>query len=313
VSEIGHVLIVDDESFCIDIIREVLAETGAYKMSFANNGQQALDMLEATPMLFDVVLLDQHMPGLSGFEVLKKMKMHPVLCHCPVVFQSANASNADIAKGLKAGAHYYLTKPYDNEVLYSVVETAVCDYQQFKNIQVELNSRTSLLGLLTSASFEFTNLEQARALSVVLSKACPDPAVIVTGLTELMLNAIEHGNLAISYAEKSKLNANNTWLNEVSYRLSLPAYSERKATVSFVSNDAGIEITIKDQGEGFDWKPYLDFDPHRAMDSHGRGIALANTLSFSSLEYRGDGNEVCARVAISTERAKSFVSSITDH
>lgn len=299
-SEIGHVLIVDDDEFCIDIIREVLGETDGFRMNVARNGQQALEMLEADPASFDVVLLDQSMPGLSGMEVLEKLKKHPVLCHCPVVFQSANASNSDIAKGLKAGAHYYLTKPYDNEVLCSVVETAVSDYKQYKNIQVELDSRTSLLGLLTSASFEFTNLEQARALSVVLSKACPDPAVIVTGLTELMLNAIEHGNLAISYAEKSKLNADNTWLAEVSYRLSLPIYSERKATVSFLSSDEAIEITITDQGDGFDWEQYLDFDPSRAMDSHGRGIALANKLSFSSLEYKRGGSEVCARLEIKT-------------
>ena len=48
------------------------------------------------------------------------------------------------------------------------------------------------------------------------------------------------------------------------------------------------------KGVGFDWTPYMDFDPDRAFDPHGRGIAVARLSSFDDLEYIGDGKEVVA-------------------
>ena len=43
------------------------------------------------------------------------------------------------------------------------------------------------------------------------------------------------------------------------------------------------------KGGGFDWTPYMDFDPARAFDPHGRGIAVARLSSFDDLEYIGEG------------------------
>ena len=56
-------------------------------------------------------------------------------------------------------------------------------------------------------------------------------------------------------------------------------------------------FTISDEGEGFDWRGYLEFSPERAFDPNGRGIALARLASFSSLDYRGCGNIVVVTVA----------------
>ncbi|HUO85307.1 MAG TPA: ATP-binding protein, partial [Thermoanaerobaculia bacterium] len=75
-------------------------------------------------------------------------------------------------------------------------------------------------------------------------------------------------------------------------RMGLPEYGHRSVRVRFERTDAEIRITIRDQGEGFDWKLYLQIDPSRAFDTHGRGIAMANLFSFHALEYRGCGNEV---------------------
>ena len=57
-----------------------------------------------------------------------------------------------------------------------------------------------------------------------------------------------------------------------------------------------MRITIRDEGSGFDWMSYLEIDPRRAFDTHGRGIAMAKMLSFSRLEYHGNGCEVVACV-----------------
>jgi CheY-like chemotaxis protein/anti-sigma regulatory factor (Ser/Thr protein kinase) len=294
----AHILIVDDEELNLEIVSEYLSESD-YKISTAEDGVIAWDMLSNAPNDFDVILLDRMMPNMNGMEVLEKIKQDPVLNNCPVIFQTAKASTADIAEGMNAGAYYYLTKPFEEEILLSVVNTALTDRFRFKNIQANLEQTNQTVGLLRSALFEFKTLDEARSIAALLSNACPDPSSIVMGLTELMVNAVEHGNLGISYEEKSVLNNKGTWADEVEQRLKSAEHASKVASISFERQPNNIEITIKDQGKGFDWKSYMDFDPHRVMDNHGRGIAVANKLSFSSVEYKGNGNEVCASLILS--------------
>ena len=80
------------------------------------------------------------------------------------------------------------------------------------------------------------------------------------------------------------------------YRLNQPEYLDRQAIIEFERRDDSIIFAILDQGPGFEWQQYLDISPERALDSHGRGIALANMISFDRIEYRGCGNEVCVTV-----------------
>jgi len=109
------------------------------------------------------------------------------------------------------------------------------------------------------------------------------------------INAIEHGNLGLSYADKTHLMKRWQLLAEIDARLQTPPWSERRATIAVRRLGGEIEFTIADQGAGFAWETYLNYDPRRAFDVHGRGIALANTLSFSSLVYQAPGNVVMAR------------------
>lgn len=292
-----HILIVDDEEINLEIISEYLSECD-YKISTAEDGVIAWDMLNTSPDNYDVILLDRMMPNMNGMEVLEKIKQHPTLCNCPVIFQTAKASSADIAEGMNAGAYYYLTKPFEEEVLLSVIKTAVSDRLRFKEIQNNLEQTNHTVGLLRSALFEFKTLEEARSIAILVSNACPDPSSIVMGLTELMINAIEHGNLGISYKEKTILNDKGTWVEEIHKRLQLVENKNKIASISFIRHANSIDITVIDQGKGFDWKSYMDFDPERVMDNHGRGIAVANKLSFSSVEYKGKGNEVSAHIIL---------------
>jgi anti-sigma regulatory factor (Ser/Thr protein kinase) len=235
---------------------------------------------------------------MDGLEVLKKMQIHSVLCHIPVILQTGMANKQDIIDGLNAGAYYYLTKPFEGEMLLSVVKTAVRDRDAYKELQKTLLSGQKMLGNMESSSFRYQLLDEARAIATLLAGACPDPGKVVTGLSELLVNSIEHGNLGIGYEEKSALLAAGVWENEVNQRLQQPGYRDKYATVDFLRTDEVIEITVVDQGLGFDWQKYMQFSPERVLDNHGRGIALANALSFSRLEYKGVGNEVTARIEL---------------
>ena len=63
-----------------------------------------------------------------------------------------------------------------------------------------------------------------------------------------------------------------------------------------INNSDSVTYTICDQGSGVQWDDYLEFDTARVMDNHGRGIAMANQLYFSKLEYQGTGNTVTVSV-----------------
>jgi len=292
----SHILIVDDEDLNLEIITEYLSED--YQTSTAEDGAIAWAMLEKDPEIYDVILLDRMMPNMSGMEVLEKLKQHPILQHCPVIFQTAKASVADISEGLNAGAFYYLTKPFNEEVLLSVVKTAVNDRLRYKEIHQSLEQTKLTMGMLNLAVFEYKNLDEARSIASLVSNACPEPEKIMMGLTELMVNAIEHGNLGITYDEKSELNKKGKWVEEIDARLLQEQNKDKVAVLNFQRLENKIKIIITDQGEGFDWESYMDFDPNRVMDSHGRGIAIANKLSFSLVEYRGKGNEVHAQLTL---------------
>lgn len=298
-SDTTRVLVVDDNPLDRQLLDEHLTSRG-YAVDFAQDGEEGWRILENDPLRFDVVLLDRAMPRLDGMEVLMRVKQHARLRTLPVIMQTAAAMRSEILEGIRAGAYYYLTKPYDAEMLMSVVETAARDYHQYKNLQKQVTRGLSCLRLTKNATFTLRTVEEARDLGSVLANVCPDPFSAVIGLTELLVNAVEHGNLGITYEEKTRLNANGAWEAEVQKRLALPENAHKFVEVLIERDEDEVRFVIRDQGRGFDWRRYMEIDPGRAFDNHGRGIAIARTLSFDTLEYRNLGTEVVARARLGT-------------
>lgn len=290
-----HVLVVDDDELNLELITEYLRESEIIPVS-VDNGETALNMLNESPERFSAVLLDRLMPGIDGMEVLSRIKSDPVLTKLPVIMQTAKEGQKSMLEGLQAGSYYYLTKPYDRHTLLAIIRTAVNDYLRYCELQDNVKQTANTLKMMDKGRFTFQTLEQARNLAALLANACAEADHVVLGLTELMINAVEHGNLGISYEEKSMLNALGEWESEVEKRLNMPENSSRCATVEFERNENEIIFNILDQGDGFEWKNYLDLSPDRAFDSHGRGIAMARSLSFDVIEFRGNGNEVSVTV-----------------
>jgi CheY-like chemotaxis protein len=294
----GKILTVDDEEFNLDILGEYLTDAG-YEVISAEDGQQALDQLEANPDI-DVIVLDRMMPRLDGMACLSKLKSDDRFRSIPVIMQTAAASHEHIRQGIEAGVFYYLTKPYEDSLLISLVGSALEQVRSQVNLQSAVRQNKDILGLLEQARFKFRTLEEARQLSVYIANAFPDPETVVYGLSELMINAIEHGNLGITYSEKTKLVLSGQWHDEVNRRLSDPQFKDRYAILDVNAKDNLIEARIIDMGEGFDHKAYLELSPERATDPHGRGIATTRMLSFDDLQYQGRGNEVVVRTRFAT-------------
>ena len=288
-------LIVDDEPINLDIVCAHL-ENDDYELVTATNGEDAWALLDANPGRFDAIILDRMMPGMDGMEVLANIKAHAALEQIPVVMQTAKAENRDIIDGLKAGAYYYLTKPYDGDVLKTIVRSAVNDSLHVKALRESLREGRRIFELMTFGRFRIHNLRECNLVASQVAHLCPQPHRVVTGISELLINALEHGNLEIGYEEKSSLMRRGMWQIEVERRLNSEEYRGGFIELEFQVAVDTVQIRIRDQGLGFDWTPYMDFDPGRAFDPHGRGIAVARLSSFDDLEYVGDGNEVVATV-----------------
>ncbi len=296
----AKILVVDDEPLNLEIITEYLDDAG-FELILAENGQVAWDILMNQPVEapFDLVVLDRMMPVMDGMQLLAKIKAEVQFSHLPVIMQTAAATKNQIAEGLQQGAYYYLTKPYEREVLLSIIHAALEESKKHRELRDIVKKQSYVFSsLMHNAEFCFKTLSEARALSAFLASICPKPESAVIGLSEILINAVEHGNLGISYDDKSKLHEENGWEDEVLRRLSLPEYAYRQATVVITRHLSQIEFVVTDQGNGFDWQKYLEFSPDRAFDSHGRGIAMSNLISFNALEYQGKGNVVKAVITL---------------
>lgn len=294
------ILLVDDDELSLVLLKTFLADTD-YEIFTANDGLQAWKLLELNPDRFSTVLLDRKMPNMDGMELLKRIKATPELTNLPVIMQTAADTEQDVLEGLLAGAHYYLTKPFERKTLNSIVDTAVSEYRRYQELKKELLRNAETLNLMKSGQFQFRTLEEGKNVTALLSGVCPNSEAVAMGLSELIINAIEHGNLAISYEEKSELLKNMRWEQEVQERLEKPEYKSRYVTIDYQHNDETIEFLISDEGDGFNWDKYLEFDPERAFDTHGRGIAMANNMSFSKVEFQDKGNKVRAIINTKTD------------
>jgi CheY-like chemotaxis protein/anti-sigma regulatory factor (Ser/Thr protein kinase) len=289
----SKILLVDDQTINLKLLNEMLANQ-EYTFSFAKNGKKALELVSATRP--DLILLDIMMPEMDGWEVLKKLKKDKLYRDIPVIVQTVLESPEDFERGLSLGAYYYITKPIDQNILLPLVKSALEEYRNIRLLKKELEEADEVLALTEEWKLRFHTLQQATSLSKLASKVCPDPAKALVGILELLTNAVEHGIAEIDYDEKSELNLKGCWEDEVLKRLELPENRKKSAKFLIRRDDRRISIRIEDPGPGFEWKNYLNFSIDRATDSHGRGIAMANTLSFDSMEYSEQGNVVTVTI-----------------
>ena len=110
------ILVVDDDFINREIIMEFL-DGENYHFVEAENGQQAWDALCQSPSLYDVVLLDRMMPIMDGLTLLSKVRSDSRFRYIPVILQTARAVKSDVQEGIDAGAFFYLSKPFDDDIL----------------------------------------------------------------------------------------------------------------------------------------------------------------------------------------------------
>jgi PAS domain S-box-containing protein len=117
------ILCVEDNPANMELVGQLIARRPDLRLATAVNGTLGIDLArEIQPA---VILMDLNLPGISGIEALHILRADPQTAHIPVVALSANAMPRDIAKGLEAGFHRYLTKPIKVDEFMATLDAAL--------------------------------------------------------------------------------------------------------------------------------------------------------------------------------------------
>lgn len=289
------ILAVDDDRISMTILEQAL-ETFGYTVVTARSGAEALSILDERGVAIDAVILDREMPGLSGMDVLARMKASPSLSSIPIIMLTGSGAASQIQEGIDAGVYYYLVKPANGPLLKSVIGAALRESHQLQELSYELTRHDIAARAIQNCRITVRTLEEAQDTARLLATCFPNPERVVVGLMELITNAVEHGNLGVGFEEKGRLIDSGQWKQEVNRRLALPNFKDMSVDVIYQHKEEGWLVQITDQGAGFDWRKFWNIDPARATANHGRGIARARIGAFDRLAYNEAGNQVTAMV-----------------
>ncbi len=283
-----RILVIDDEALPAELISELLQAEG-YKVTIANSGEQAWELVMRQD--FKVILLDYMMPGMGGIGFLRKIKKDPQLRSIPIIMQTGVTDSRAIIESLSEGVKGYLFKPFPAELLYSVVRNAIDETKLKHSFQEQVRLYHLAQNLTKSASFEFRTANEAQCLSHWIGELLEEPDRMSTGVLEVLINAIEHGNLGLTYKQKQIFMEQGQWEVEIEKRGKIAPYCNRVATLETKKDGDSLLVRVTDQGQGFDWTPYLRIRGDHLTDPNGRGIAMAR-FALPDLSYHGKGNEV---------------------
>lgn len=120
----AKVLVVDDEPNIV-LSLEFLMQQAGFEVVTAENGENALARVaEGAP---DLVLLDISLPGISGFDVLERLRGDPIHRRLPIIMLTAHGREVEREKGLALGADDYVTKPFSTQALVEKVKTLLSE------------------------------------------------------------------------------------------------------------------------------------------------------------------------------------------
>jgi DNA-binding response OmpR family regulator len=114
-----RVLCVEDEPAVLTLVMKLLEPIA--RVQTATDGQQALELLQASKKPPDLVITDMMMPRMDGMSLAKAMRADERLAKVPIIMLTAKSGAMDVIGGINAGAKHYVTKPFKHEELLSKV------------------------------------------------------------------------------------------------------------------------------------------------------------------------------------------------
>ncbi len=285
------ILIVEDD-YASRLFLESLLESNGHEFRSAENGIEGLNIFEEYNP--DIVLTDIKMPIMDGLELLEAIRDKN--SDAIIVIITAFGSENYAIQALHLGANNYLKKPVSGQELLRLLK-------KYKAVISGKYSPESLPGKLINRTFSLEFKSEFGKIPKIVDKIMIESAIeidnsekvnIELGLVELITNAVEHGNLGISYIEKQHALDEGNLSELFNERIHDEKYKNRKIKVDFYTDEEKYQWTITDDGDGFNWKNIPDpTDQEHILELNGRGIFISKFL-FDKIEYFGKGNIVSA-------------------
>jgi len=279
------VLVVDDTAVDRQLAGGLLEKSPNLTVSFAENGMQALELIQQSCP--DLVVTDLQMPEMDGLQLLTSItQSHPEV---PVILMTAHGSEVVAAQALANGAASYVPK-------HSLADNLVETVTHILSMSVTDQRYSRLIQCSTKTEFEFeldnapelieplVELVQQVASSMHL---CDSTGRIRIGvaLENAIENAMIRGNL-----ELPKSN-NDTDDSILVARQNDPTYRDRKVFVNALITRDQARFIIRDDGPGFDVQAMTNRDESEALRGAGRGLVLMRNF-MDECDFNDRGNEV---------------------
>jgi len=283
------VLVIENDFITRNYLRDLFRYSG-YDCTSAKNASEGLDYYSKIKP--DAIICDVTMPGISGMQFLQKIRQNDN--KTSIIMITSKSSEKLAIQAFRLGANDYLKKPIQDKDILPILENI--------GNKISLEPEHRNYGKVNSGQLEFKFKTEFGASPHIVERVMQeldynyfpqDERVnIEIGLLELITNAIEHGNLGISYKEKAAVMEDDQ-LNELyKKRLQDKNLSKRLVTIDYKYTENECEWMIADEGNGFDHKKLPDPTQNENLDAlNGRGIFISKVL-FDSIEYLGKGNVV---------------------
>ena len=118
----NHILIIEDDEDIQQLVSFNLIK-GGFHVTCADDGEEGLAQLKMNK--FDCLLLDLMLPGMSGYDVCRKIRDDKKVRDIPIIMLTAKGEESDIITGLDSGADDYITKPFSPKVLIARIKTVL--------------------------------------------------------------------------------------------------------------------------------------------------------------------------------------------
>jgi DNA-binding response OmpR family regulator len=172
-TDAARILVVEDNADTSALLRDLLEAEG-YDVASVATGEAAFEALAVTPDI-DLVVLDLMLPGMSGYEVIERMRALPELADLPVLVLSALSSPSARVRGLREGADDYMTKPFLPEEIVARARTLV-----MRRLLERRTAEMDALGRIAQAALTATSPEVLlqRVAEIAVDVFAADIAVI---------------------------------------------------------------------------------------------------------------------------------------
>ena len=284
-----NILIIDDEDSIRKMLSIALKEKG-YNVFEASNGLEGLRVFKDKEP--EIVITDVKMPEMSGIQVTKEIKK--LNYDVDVIIITGYGSEDLVIESLRVGASNFIKKPILLSERYKILEDIVLKRESKKRAEVAKdivtyekkkciigNDITKIWSIVNQIFFNITPFVKKTAYEGLR-----------IGLYEIIINAIEHGNLGITYDEKNNALNSNTYMDILDKRIDMAEKVNKKVEITSTFDNNNFQIEVKDDGSGFDYQNIPSpHDPDKILQAHGRGVFLTS-IYYDEVKYIDPGNKV---------------------